>query len=191
MYAEQIEQDQHYTIVIDYSHSILAFHKFDVCPHLPVEISMISVSEAEILNKNRYEEVLGLTDKQSRSNLKEIFNKMNGNNQVVIDDPDHESAFMMTSRSDREFEVLYSHDFEVSLKMGLFLEVFYSPYDDEVMELYIGERYELLSAGHKIQADNEDEYDNEDLNNKRVFALNKYKSSKVVWVDLEPGMYTI
>lgn len=75
--------------------------------------------------------------------------------------------------------------------MGLFLEVFYSPYDDEVMELYIGERYELLSAGHKIQADNEDEYDNEDLSNKRVFALNKYKSSKVVWVDLEPGMYTL
>ena len=80
MYAEQIEQDQHYTIVIDYSHSILAFHKFDICPHIPVEISMISVSEAEMINKNRYEEVLGLTDKQSRSNLKEIFNRMNGNN---------------------------------------------------------------------------------------------------------------
>ena len=66
--------------MIDYSHSILAFHKFDVCPHIPVEISMISVSEAEMINKNRYEEVLGLTDKQSRSNLKEIFNRMNGNN---------------------------------------------------------------------------------------------------------------
>ena len=59
--------------MFDYSHSILAFHKFDVCPHLPVEISMISTSEAEMINKNRYEEVLGLTDKQSRSNLKEIF----------------------------------------------------------------------------------------------------------------------
>jgi hypothetical protein len=28
--------------------------------------------------------------------------------------------------------------------MGLFMEIFYSPYDDEVMELYLGERYDLM-----------------------------------------------
>ena len=55
---------------------------------------------------------------------------------------------MLTSRSESEFEVLYSHDFSVSLKMGLFLEVFYSPYDDEVMELYLAERYELMHSGN-------------------------------------------
>lgn len=62
--------------MIDYSHSILAFHKFDVCPHLPVEISLISDSEAEMINKNMYEEVLGKTDKKSRANLKDIFARM-------------------------------------------------------------------------------------------------------------------
>lgn len=30
--------------------------------------------------------------------------------------------------------------------MGLFLEIFYSPFDDEVMELFIGERYDLGSG---------------------------------------------
>ena len=148
LYSEELRQDQHYTIILDYSHSILAFHKFDICPHLPVEISMISTSEAEILNKNRYEEVLGLTDKQSRSNLQDLFKRMSNNEKIVIDNPDHESAFMLTSRSDSEFEVLYSHDFKVNLKMGLFLEVFYSPYDDEVMELYLAERYDLMHSGH-------------------------------------------
>ena len=133
---------------MDYSHSILAFHKFDICPHLPVEISMISASEAEMINKNRYEEVLGLTDKQSRSSLQDIFKRMSNNEKIVIDNPDHESAFTLTSRSDSEFEVLYSHDFKVNLKMGLFLEVFYSPYDDEVMELYLAERYDLMHSGN-------------------------------------------
>ena len=37
----------------------------------------------------------------------------------------------------------------------------------------------------------EDEYDNDDAKNKKVFGLNKYKSSKTIWVDLEPGEYTI
>ena len=68
---------------------------------------------------------------------------------VFIDDPDNESAFTLTSRSDSEFEVVYSHDFTVSLKMGLFVEIFYSPFDDEVMELYLGERYELMTSGHQ------------------------------------------
>lgn len=118
---------------------------------------MISTSEAEIMNKNRYEEVLGLTDKQSRTNLKDMFRRMSNGEKVNIDNPEKsqaqfltqdESAFMLTSRSDKEFEVAYSHDFTVNLKMGMFLEIFYSPFDDEVMELYLAERYELLSQGH-------------------------------------------
>ena len=110
---------------------------------------------------------------------------------VTIDNPDHESSFTLTSKSDSEFEVVYSHDFTVTLKMGLFVEVFYSPFDDEVMELYLGERYDLLTAHHTVQGDNEDEYDNDDKQNKKVFELNKYKSSKTIWVDLEPGEYTL
>ena len=61
LFSEDLKQDEHYAIVLDYSHSILAFHKFDICPHLPIEISMISVSEADLINKNR-DEVLGMSD---------------------------------------------------------------------------------------------------------------------------------
>ena len=64
-----------YTIEIDYSHSILAFHKFDICPHLPIEISMISTSEAELINKSRADD-LGHTDQNSRSKLKDMFSEM-------------------------------------------------------------------------------------------------------------------
>ena len=76
MYSEELKQDQEYTIILDYSHSILAFHKFEECPHLPVEISMISTSEAQIINKNREAAPLGQTDKHSRANLKDIFTRM-------------------------------------------------------------------------------------------------------------------
>ena len=65
-----------YTVVFDYSHSILAFHKFDVCPHLPVEISMISTGERTLINDSR-NEALGLTDKASKKKLKDIFKRMN------------------------------------------------------------------------------------------------------------------
>ena len=62
--------------------------------------------------------------------------------------------------------------------MGLFVEVFYSPYDDEVMELYLGERY---------QTDKNEEQENQ----RKALDLNKYKSAKTIWVDLEPGEYTL
>ena len=151
---------------------------------------MISTSEYELMNKNHYDEVLGLTDKSSRTKLKETFKKMSSVTKVTIDDPEKEGAYMLTSKSDTEFEVLYSQDIHVDLKMGLFMEIFYSPFDDEVLELYLGERYDLLHE-KKVQADREDDYDNDDKENKKVFTLNKYKSAKTIWVDLEPGEYTL
>ena len=45
LYSEELKQDQAYTILLDYSNSILAFHKFDQCAHLEIEISMVSTSE--------------------------------------------------------------------------------------------------------------------------------------------------
>ena len=140
-----LKQDHEYIILIDYTNSILAFHKFDVCPHLPIEISMISVSESTLINANRAE-ALGMTDKKSRSNLKNIFKKMSLTQAMILDDPLNEGAFLLTSNSEKDFEVLASFDFTVNIKMGLFMEIFYSPYDDEVMELYLGERYDMLKG---------------------------------------------
>ena len=47
LFSEELKQDQTYTILLDYSSSILAFHHFDQCPHLEIEISMVSTSEIE------------------------------------------------------------------------------------------------------------------------------------------------
>lgn len=66
---------------------------------------------------------------------------------MLIDDPVTEGAFLLTSKSESKFEVLSSNDFRVDLKMGIFMEIFYSPFEDEVLELYLGERYGLLH-GH-------------------------------------------
>ena len=90
LYSEELTQDQEYTIVLDYSHSILAFHKFEECPHLPVEISMISTSEAEMIKKSREAAPLGQTDKQSRANLKDMFRRMESSTKTTLDDPEGE-----------------------------------------------------------------------------------------------------
>ena len=106
---------------------------------------------------------------------------------MTIDDPVTEGSFTLTSRSERNFEVLYSQDFHVELKMGLFIEIFYSPFDDEVLELFIGERHGKID----LQAVKNVDYDNTDKGNLQEFAMNKFKSSKTIWVDLEEGNYTV
>lgn len=95
------------------------------------------------------------------------------------------------SKTESDVQVLASHDFQCGLKMGLFMEVFYSPFDDEVLELFIANRFDLEEGGKKIQADGDEDYDMDDAANKRIFELNKYKSGKTIWVDLEPGHYTV
>ena len=84
---------------------------------------------------------------------------------MSLDDPLNEGSFMLKSHSDLDFEVLYSHDIRTDLKMGLYIEIFYSPFDDEVMELFIKERYGALH----LQADTSDEYDNTDKQNLKTF----------------------
>jgi hypothetical protein len=143
LYFENLQQDETYSIILDYTSSVLAFHKFEICPHLPIEVSMISKSEAEIVNK-AHKDVMELTDKKSRDKLKHIVDRMSNNEKMIVDDPYNEGAFMLTSHSEKDFEVLYSHDFHVGMKMGLYIEIFYSPFDDEVLELYLGERYDSL-----------------------------------------------
>lgn len=74
MYYSGLKKGKEYYIKFEYMHSILALHRFDVCPHLPVEISMISVDENKMIkqridtNKN--------ADKESKKRMREIFNDM-------------------------------------------------------------------------------------------------------------------
>ena len=47
LHFEGLHQGKEYYLKFYYLHSILPLHKFEVCPHLPVEISMISIDESE------------------------------------------------------------------------------------------------------------------------------------------------
>ena len=69
---------------------------------------------------------------------------------------------MLSSKRAKSFEVLHSGEFEVQVKMGLFAEIFYSPYDDEVLELYVSTADDLVSDFSKSDpADCNDEDDDQ------------------------------
>ena len=76
--------------------------------------------------------------------------------------------------------------------MGLFAEIFYSPYDDEVLELYVASSDEQVSDFSALDPSeyNCDEDDDTTCSSVLSFPMAKYKSSKTIWVDLEPGLYT-
>ena len=85
LYNEHLKRDQPYIVVLDYSHSVLAFHKFDVCPHLPIEISMITTEERRMINAEK-ENQMG-SDRDNKHRLQDIFNRMSGAQKVNLDDP--------------------------------------------------------------------------------------------------------
>lgn len=53
---------------------------------------------------------------------------------VKIADPE-DARFSFESDMSKSYEVLWSSEFVVLNKMGLFAEIFYSPFEDEVMQL--------------------------------------------------------
>lgn len=85
LYYEELQQDVHYRIILDYSHSVIALHNFDECPHLPIEISVISQSEADLLTKSQ--DIFQKTDKKSREELSSIFSRLSDKHALTIDDP--------------------------------------------------------------------------------------------------------
>ena len=143
LYVPKVEKGQAVTVKLDYSHSVLAFHTFTECPHLPIEISMISLDEKTAVEQAR--ESQASDQKGSRARLRAITTDMSQQQPKVITDPETEGRFVLQSRQSREFEILYSGEFDVAVKMGLFAEIFYSPYADEVLELYVATSDELLS----------------------------------------------
>lgn len=70
-----------------------------------------------------------------------------------------------------EFQVLSSTQFTVEVKYGLFVELFNSPFQGDVIGLFL--------------------HSNSNAAGLAVDVLNKYKSSKTIWVELEPGIYSL
>jgi hypothetical protein len=67
-------------------------------------------------------------------------------------------------------EVLYSTEFSLAVKMGIFMEIFYSPFMAEVLRLNLRSK----------------------KSNKAITTYNPahFSGQKAVWADLEPGDYT-
>ena len=108
-----------------------------------------------------------------------------------MNDPEKDGRFVLSSKRAKDFEILFSGGFDVQVKMGLFAEVFYSPYDDEVLELYIAANDELVSDFSKLDPSECDDEEDTECTQILNFELAKYKSSKTLWLDLEPGSYAL
>ena len=175
------------SIKLDYSNSILAFHTFTTCPHINVEISMVSVAEKETIAENRVDVEGGA--RESKKRLRSIIAEMSGQAAKMLTDPEKDGRFVLNSKRAKSFEVLASGEFEVAVKMGLFAEIFYSPYDDEVLELYVSTADDLVSDFSKSDPDDCNDEEDDQCAQFLSFPLAKYKSSKTVWVELEPGNY--
>lgn len=152
---------------------------------------MISYSENELLLKRINNTKLATNE--SRKKLKDLFSQMSKEEKLLLDDNEDKGRFSIVSKADEAFQVLSSGDFQAKVKMGLFIEIFYSAYDDEVLELFISPRDDLTAYDSYVSmpsSDSEGNYLDTDENRKK-YEMNKYKSSKQIWVDLEPGHYTL
>jgi hypothetical protein len=73
----QVKKKQKYLLRFDYSDSVVAFHSFKECPHVVVEVSMISVEEYKILSKMLTETAPDTADSHARLSL--LFNEFSNN----------------------------------------------------------------------------------------------------------------
>jgi len=65
--------------------------------------------------------------------LKSIFNELSKSGSIIdLDDPSNLS-YTFKSDKGKEWEIISKNDFVVTVKKGVFIEIFYSPYFDEVL----------------------------------------------------------
>ena len=86
---------------------------------------------------------------------------------VFIADPER-ARFSFESDITKSFEVVWKNEFTVHDKMGLFVEIFYSPYQDEVMQLAL--------VSKSVHRDDQ---------------ISKYKASKSIQLELLAGNYEL
>lgn len=63
----------------------------------------------------------------------------------MLADPSQKYSF--ESDLSKTFEVVSTGDFTVEIKKGLYMEIFYSPYQDEVLQLSLVKKINALLPG--------------------------------------------
>ena len=120
-----LKRNSRHVVRMSYKNSVLAFHSFKECPHIFLEVSMISKSEAEIFDE--------ASPKSASSEvLKNLFEKFeNSGSPFSLSDPSL-ATFTFKSNPENEFEVISSLDFSIDVKFGVFVEIFSSSYKNEI-----------------------------------------------------------
>lgn len=166
--TEEIKKNTKTYIRLSYYNSVLAFHSYKECPHIQLEISLVSKKEAPLIQQG----LDSIEDKEDVDRIAELFNTFtNGQNPITLDNPD-DGTFTADIDPSKSFQVLASAPFTNEIKMGLFVEVFSSPFTSDVIAVYL-------------------QSDTQDQDKQTPLVLNRFKSSKTIWVDLEPGTYTL
>lgn len=155
-----------YSVKIEYDNSVVDMHSFSSCPHVLMELSMISDQERLELAAEIDQDAMD--PNESDKKIKQTFKGLsNASSFLVLEDP--KTLFSFKSDKGKEWERIHRSDFTVEVKRGLYFEVFYSPYFDEVLQIAV------------IQ----NSIDGSELSRALL------KASKSLWIELDPANYSI
>lgn len=112
-------------------------HSFKECPHVLMELSLVSEPELAQLSTGMQEQAMN--PDESDLKIRQAFRGLdNAASFVVMDDPTQ--LYSYKSDKGKEWERIHRSDFTVDVKRGLYFEIFYSPYFDEVLQLAVVQR---------------------------------------------------
>ena len=80
-----------------------------------------------------------------QNKVEQIFHRLSRMEKTLLADPSQRYNF--DSQTQKPFEVVSSGDFTVQVKMGMFIEIFYSPYQDEVLQISLIKKINALKPG--------------------------------------------
>mmetsp|Transcript_21056 Transcript_21056/g.32602 ORF Transcript_21056/g.32602 Transcript_21056/m.32602 type:complete len:247 (+) Transcript_21056:1496-2236(+) len=181
-----VRKDVPYFVYLDYSNSIVTLSSFFDCPHAHLSLSMMKVDEVEAKVKEQASKTSDWISKQHRESeqhLGNIFDKLSrasaAGSQMML--ADENQVFTYEANKQTAFAKSYqvvSRDFSVQGTQGrqVAFEIFY---DSQFYDL------ELL-----VQSKDAGEVRTRSYSNKKSVDLTKYKGTKKVFAEVEPGDYT-
>lgn len=158
--------------------------QFYTCPSIPLEVTMIPVSEAEALTTD-HARISSDKDFQTEESLNAIFNDIDGlrSKQSEIRDDgytffNHTMVFQSQVDTEQHNQVVTSKRFMVGpTRFQLLAEIYFEPYL----------LYELELSIHSIDVEKVRAH----INNKPKSNDSLYKGAKRLFVELEPGEYEL
>lgn len=181
-----LDKGKSYTLVMDYTNSIITLSSFYDCPHADLRLSMMRVQEAKKVVARHASDKSGSTRKrESEAKLANFFNTLSRpaaelGSTVYRLEPDTIYSYPLEVRlgSKAQSHIITQRDFTIQegAARQFLLEVFFDPqfYDLELL-------LESKDAG-EVKAHSRSSV--------TMAEMTKYKGSKRIFVELEQGDYT-